>query len=573
MKLRLPFGYDNFGIFIEKKFDFVDKTLFIKEILDDESTQAIVLTRPRRFGKTSALSMLQYFLAAEVLGISTKGMFANLKIATLGDAYMQHQGKYPVIFVSLKDIKASSMALALKKLSVVMTELYREHKVVLQSEQLDASDKKTFQAMIDGCSEPVLLQAGLKNLCYFLYIHYGVKPWILLDEYDTPLQAAYAISSGQGSNKKKTSNYFNEMVEFMRGMLGGLLKTNPYLERAVLTGILRIARESMFSGLNNVAVYSILSNKYTDHFGFTQSEVDVLLEKSGLKTSREQVKAWYNGYLFGEQTIYNPWSIVNFIRDDGIFDAYWVNTSDNELLRELLSRAPLAFKAEFEELLTGKSIQKTLDERVVFRYLEQTGSAVWSLLLFAGYLKPVAIKETSFNFTCGLEIPNQEVRQLYHRIIAEWLSDGDDVLLYFELIKSVVVGNVQIFERHLARILLHVVSYHDFATEPEAFYHGLMLGFTASLSDSYIVQSNREAGVGRFDILLLPRAPQKLGLVLELKIAKSKTTISQAAKEALAQIKDCQYDAILAAHGVTSSLRIGIGFYGKDCQVVSDAAF
>lgn len=566
--LRLPLGYDNFGTFIDKKFNFVDKSLFIQEILDD-SAQAIVLTRPRRFGKTTALSMLQYFFAPEVLGHSTKGMFDNLKIAALGDTYMQHQGQYPVIFLSLKEIGANSMALSLDKISKAMSDLYREHQKLLHSKKLTLADKKAFQVILDGCFEPTLLQASFKDLGYYLYIHHGVKPWVLLDEYDSPLHAAYAVSAAAPPKNKKAQQYFDDMVGFMRGLLGGLLKTNPYLERAVLTGILRISKESMFSGLNNIKIYSILSNKYTEHFGFTQEEVNSLLEQSHLLLHQDAVKKWYNGYQFGATTIYNPWSINNFIHDGGVFDTYWVNTSDNQLLYLLLNSAPLKFKIEFEQLLAGGSTAKDIDENLVFRYLHQDSGAIWSLLLFTGYLKPISITKVAEGNSCELVIPNQEVRQLYHKIIARWLADGEPVQLYTDFIKSLIAGDMKTFEHHLSQILLHVVSYHDFAKEPEAFYHGLMLGFTASLSETYILQSNREAGIGRFDILLLPRDPQQLGIIIELKIAQSKTAIKKAAEDALAQIETREYQAVLAAHKTMRLLKIGIGFRNKQCALMS----
>ncbi len=570
MTLMLPIGSDNFGKFIEKNFDFVDKTLFIKEILDDASADAIVLTRPRRFGKTTALSMLHYFFAAEVIGRPTTGMFDKLKVAALGEQYMQHQGKYPVIFISLKEVKESNMSLALKKFSNEMSFLYREHQALLHSEKLTPSDKKTFQAMIDGCSDFTLLQASIKDLTYYLYLHHGVKPWVLLDEYDSPLHAAYAASRKTAADgTMPNADYFDQMVNFLRGMLGGLLKTNPYLERAVLTGILRISKESMFSGLNNVKVHSILDEKYTQHFGFTQPEVDVLLEKAGMLAQRDKVKQWYNGYQFGNQTLYNPWSINNFIDDGGKYKTYWVNTSDNALIYTLLKSAPLDFKVEFERLLANKSIEKDIDGHLVFRYLHHNISAVWSLLLFTGYLKPIDIKEIGLNTACQLVIPNQEVRNLFHRIIAEWLADGDPIESYGKFINSLITGDMVTFEKHLARILLHVVSYHDFATEPEAFYHGLMLGFTASLWETHIVQSNRESGSGRFDIVLLPRAPKQLAIIIELKIAKSKTTLKKAANDALKQIDARQYQTVLDTHGANRLLKIGIGFRDKLCVMVS----
>lgn len=570
MPLLLPIGSDNFGTFIEKKFDFVDKSLFIQEVFDNAGTDVTVLTRPRRFGKTTALSMLHYFLAPEILGRSTKGMFDNLKIAAKGDQYLQHQGKYPVIFVTLKGIKANTFDQAMEKLVELFVSLFESHRYLIDGSRLSESQKKTYQLFVNRNANRALMENGLFFLTECLYTHFGVKPWVLLDEYDSPLHAAYAASRQiSADDGRSNANYFDEMVGFMRGLLGALLKTNPYLDRSVLTGILRISRESMFSGLNNVKVYSILDDKYAQHFGFTQAEVDDLLEKSNLYMHREQVKAWYNGYQFGNQIMYNPWSINNFIDDGGLFDTYWVNTSDNQLIQMLLQAAPLKFKIEFEQLLAGKSLEKNIDENLVFRYLHHEPDAIWSLLLFGGYLKPIAIKKTTAILSFELVIPNQEVRQLYHKIIAEWLADGESIKLYTDFISSLITGDIKTFEQHLARILQHIVSYHDFASEPEAFYHGLMLGFTASLSETYIVQSNRESGTGRFDIALIPRDPKQLAILMELKIAKSKTTIKKAANDALAQIEAMQYAAVFDSHKVTQVIKIGIGFRNKQCVLVS----
>lgn len=570
MSLILPIGSDNFGTFIEKNFDFVDKSLFIQEILDDAGTDAIVFTRPRRFGKTTALSMLHYFFASEILNRPTKGMFDKLKIAALGDKYMQHQGKYPVIFLTLKEVKEASFAEALDNMTELFVRLYDSHRYLADSSRLSEPQKATYQLLVSRKASHALLKDALRFLTECLYTHFGVKPWVLLDEYDSPLHTAYAASRKMSADgTAPNADYFDQMVDFLRGMLGSLLKTNPYLERAVLTGILRISKESMFSGLNNVKMHSILSNKYTEHFGFTQAEVDILLKKAEMLAHREKVKAWYNGYQFGDQTLYNPWSINNFISDGGKFKTYWVNTSDNQMIHMLLKAAPLDFKIEFERLLAGEQIEENINENVVFRYLHQEPQAVWSLLLFTGYLKPISVQESHRGAVCQLVIPNLEVKSLYCQIIEEWLADGDSIKSYGQFINSLIAGDMVTFEKHLARILLHVVSYHDFASEPEAFYHGLILGFTASLWETHVVQSNRESGSGRFDIALLPREPKQLAIIIELKIAKSKSTIRKAANDALAQIETRQYQAMLEAQKLARVLKIGIGFHDKQCVLVS----
>jgi hypothetical protein len=555
----LPIGTEDFGKIIHRKLYFVDKSLFIKEILDDHGTEILVTTRPRRFGKTLNLSMLHYFRAEKVNKNSTQGLFEHLKIAKSGDTYLQHQGKYPVIFVTFKDIKELSYENTFKNLSRLMSRVYQEHIDLLKSDKLYSHQKNIFQSILEERADETHIKSALLDLTQYLYLHYETKPWLLIDEYDTPIQSGYI------------NGYYEKIIDFMRGIFSSVLKTNPYLEKAVITGILRVAKESLFSGVNNLEVYSLLRDEYSEHFGFTEVEVDAMLKKSHLLRKSEEVKEWYNGYKIGKNIIYNPWSIVNCIKQNGETKPYWVNTSDNQLIKDLLKESTLKFKHQFELLISGESIEELIDERMVFQYLKNNPSSVWNLLLMAGYLKPVSSRETYQGTLTKLAIPNREVRDLYRQMIEQWLSNGYGLTWYNEFIASLLDGNMEEFKKHLSKVILQITSYHDFAKEPEAFYQGLMLGFTVSLhsAGTHEIKSNRESGLGRFDIIIIPKDISKPGIVIELKAHSKKENLGKLAKIALKQIDEKKYTEMLSNKGVKEALKIGIGFFGKNFEICS----
>ncbi len=557
--MQLPIGYDDFGAVIENQLDFIDKTLFIKEIFDNKMTQAIVITRPRRFGKTFNLSLLHYFLAPQVYGKVTKDLFNNkdnkLKIAAYGDEYMQHQGKYPVIAVTFKDIKQANFNDILNKFKSLLTRLYHQHYYLQSSPQLSEVQKNTYQTILSGQANLAQIEESLLILSEYLYLHHGVRPWLLIDEYDTPIQAAYV------------EGYYNEMIKFMRSLFGAALKSNPYLNKAVITGILRVAKESLFSGVNNLKVYSLLQNEYSEHFGFTEAEVDNILNQSHLSEKAAEIKEWYNGYQIGQTVIYNPWSIANCVKQKGETEPYWVNTSDNQLIKDLLKISPLTFKQDFESLIAGKIIEKLIDEQLAFQYLNNTPDATWSLLLMAGYLKSSALRKTDQGVFATLAIPNREVRNLYRQIIEQWLSNGYGIGWYNDFIASLLSGQMEKFKVHLEKVLLQIVSCHDAAKEPEAFYHGLLLGFLASLNQTHEIKSNRESGLGRFDIVIIPKDSTTVGIVMELKVKDEKETLEECACRALNQIVQKKYTEEFKQRGIQKIIQIGIGFKGKDCSL------
>jgi hypothetical protein len=554
--MRLPIGYDIFKELIDNKLDFIDKSLFIKEILDDEA-KIILLTRPRRFGKTLNLSMLHHFLAAVAYNQYTQGIFDNLQIAKVDQGkYMQYQGKYPVIFVTYKDVKNHKFQTAYSALCTLMSEIYSEHQYLQASEKLSDADKKNFNNILTGEAEQSIIENSLKLLCKYLQDHFGVKPWLLIDEYNTPIQAGYI------------HGYYDEIIDFMRGMFGAALKTNPYLHKAVITGILRISKESLFSGLNNIEVYSVLQNEYSRYFGFTEEEVNYILQQTNLEAKAKRIKDWYNGYQFGNTVVYNPWSIVNCVKKQGKISPYWVNTSGNDLVRNLVVNSPLNFKEQFEILMQGNSIENAIDEHVTFGDLQLNEDAIWSMLVASGYLKVVATEYTDQGFKCTLDIPNKEVLSLYRQMIKQWLSSGKSTSWYNQFLENLLQGKIAEFAEDLKDVMLQIVSVHDVAKEPEAFYHGLMLGLTASLDPKqYAIKSNKESGLGRYDIVIIPYDINQQAIILELKRAKSKWRLERAAQTALIQIETLNYISEIKQRGIKNLTQIGLAFYGKEFRI------
>lgn len=551
--MQLPIGYDNFREIIDNDLNFVDKSLFIKEVLDDKNTKAIVITRPRRFGKTLNLSLLHYFLASEVYGQPTEGLFEGLNITRCGDEYMRHQGKYPVIAITLKDIKESNHTSACQMFAKLMSRVYGEHRYLLTSDKLADDQKRLFTLTLEGKADEAFLKTAFLDLTQFLYVHHDVKPWLLIDEYDTPIQAAYA------------EGYYDEMIKFMRGLLGSALKNNPYLNKAVITGILRIAKESLFSGVNNLEVYSLVRNEYSQYFGFTEAEVASILKASDLTDKADTIKRWYNGYQMGETIIYNPWSIANCIKRKGHTEPYWVNTSDNQLIKDLLKESPLTFKEQFEALMRGETTEQLIDESMVFGDLKKNPAAVWSLFLMSGYLTPVQCQSQWNGTLCQLRVPNQEVNNLYRTIVGLWLANGYGLVWYNQFTAALVSGNMPAFQADLEKVLEQIISCHDVAKEPEAFYHGLLLGFIAGLQETHEIKSNRESGLGRYDIMVLPKDTSQLGVVIELK-AKSpqdNTSLDALAEAALQQIEAKRYAVEFEPRGIKRVLKIAIAFQGK----------
>ena len=558
----LPIGVSDFRELIETRnadgagYLFVDKTLLIKEILLDGS-KVIVLPRPRRFGKTLNLSMLEYFFSPEIDGASTKDLFGGLKISEYKNG-MAHQGKYPVIFLSFKEAKYSNFAKMQEGIRGLIANLFRGHQYLLESDKLTVADKQLFNSLLSETSSEANLSQSLQYICDFVFKHFGVKPYLLIDEYDIPIQEAYL------------KGYYKQAVDFIRNLFSAALKDNKYLGKAVLTGIVRVSKESLFSGLNNITIYSILNSDYSQYFGFTEQEVDELLHDFSVEVDRAQITNWYNGYKFGDNTIYNPWSILNCMKNKGALQAYWVNTSSNLLAKQQIENGTANVKNKLRLLMQGEVIKEPITEHFVFEDLDKGQIAIWSLLVLTGYLKVVSQKPAGQRHICELAIPNKEVEDFYTITVEEWLSAGLTLDWFHELLENLTSGKVSGFEEKLNKFVLESASYLDTSSDKqENFYHALMLGLVAGLKDDYIIKSNRESGYGRYDLAIIPKNKDDLGIVMELKKSEEKENIDALAKKALEQAEKNKYITELKQMNIAKIMIMGMAFASKKIKIYS----
>ena len=560
----LPMGISDFKEMREKNFYYVDKTLCIKELVEAQS-KVVLLPRPRRFGKTLTLSMLRYFF--EKSSDSRAALFEKLAIAQHPEI-MKHQGRYPVIFFTFKETKNNSWESCYAKLAEVMSHVYKEHLYLLNASFFTHQERDDFNAILEKKAQLTVLSSSLKNLSSYLEQYHEVKPIVLIDEYDAPVHSGYE------------HGYYDKIIDFIRSFLGAGLKDNIALNFCVITGILRIAKESIFSGLNNVVVYSLIHNKYAESFGFTQNEVDELLKVYDLIELSDEIKRWYNGYTIGDNTeIYNPWSIINFVNNRELAP-YWLNTSDNVLIKKLVTQSPPEVKQEFELLLTGHVIEKKLSESIVLTSLEREEGTLWSLLLQTGYLSCKEIFLKGRVLTAHLCIPNEEVRSFYDDLIEYWMTSNSSAFTYLNMLSALTSGQIESFKDYFTAVLLNSVGLFDTGgREAEKFYHALVLGMLVSLSETHEVISNRESGFGRYDIMIIPKqltdaaGRQKPGIIIEFKSVNKRTreTLKKAAQSALAQIEERQYQAQLLARGVKKIIKLAIAFDGKK-SLIQEAA-
>ncbi len=553
---RFPLGLSDFRAVREGGYQYVDKTPFIASVLD-AGAQVLLIPRPRRFGKTLNLSMLRYFL--EKSPEDRSGLFAGLAVASSAIA-RPHAGRYPVIFMTFKDVKPRTWVDCLAGLARVIADAYKQHRALLDQGHLNSADAGVFSAILEARASFSELTGSLKLLSEILAKHHGEKVVILIDEYDSPIHAGY------------TNRYYDDVVAFFRDFLSAGLKDNTYLFKGVLTGILRIARESLFSGLNNVDVHGLLRPKLAPYFGFTEPEVRALVEAAGRPDLMDGIRSYYNGYLFGGIPIYNPWSVLAFLdAGDHELRPHWVDTSSNELVREILLTGPGGVRAELEILLAGGTLEKIIDENIVLRDIAGRSDAVWSFLLFTGYLKATALHLDEGEQWATLAVPNVEIGLSFRRMAREWFrsqAGGTDSLE--ALLAGLLRGDAPVVERYLSHIALVNTSYFDSAfPEPERFYHGLVVGLLAGLGSRYEVRSNRESGLGRCDLLVLPKSAGQPGVALELKtvdVAAGETP-EKALRAALAQIRDRDYAAELRERGASPIHRMAAAFDGKRAYV------
>ena len=557
MARTVGIGNQDFETIRREGYFYVDKTNLIREWWENGDSVTLI-TRPRRFGKTLNMSMLEQFFSVDYAGRGD--LFEGLSVWQ-EEKYRRLQGTYPVIALSFAKVKETSYQEARKKICRILSDLYRQFDFLWNSEKLTPREKELYQAVSDDMEDYVAAES-LNALSNLLMRHYGKKVIILLDEYDTPMQEAYV------------SGYWDELVTFTRGLFNAAFKTNPYLERALMTGITRVSKESMFSDLNNLEVVTTTTEKYADSFGFTEEEVFAALEEYGLSEYQQQVKDWYDGFTFGSRRdIYNPWSIINFL-DKKKVGAYWAGTSSNRLVSKLLREGSSGIKKNFEDLLAGGALELEIDEQIAYSQLSTKKNAIWSLLLATGYLK---VWETTFVERTGrayykLVLTNKEVAFMFEDMVRDWFSEND---YYNDFIKALLLGDVAAMNTYMNRVTREMFSYFDTGrnpySEPERFYHGFVLGLMVELSDRYVVTSNRESGFGRYDVMLEPRrVAEDDGILLEFKVqSEGEKELSDTVTQALRQIQERDYQASLAAKGVPEDRirKYGFAFCGKEVLI------
>ena len=532
---------------------YVDKTLLIKDLIDDHNAVTL-FARPRRFGKTLAIDMLKTFF--EKTKEDNSKYFVNKKIWECGQKYQLQQGLYPVIMLTFKDIKFDNWKDSLEAIQLVVKDEYNRHPELLSGDALNAGDKDYILRMGKGLLTDVEYSRSLLNLTRMLAEYHKQKVVILIDEYDTPIQQGYA------------KGFYQEAIGFMRNFLSGGLKDNSNLAFGVLTGIMRISKENLFSGLNNLTVNTVLDNRYSEYFGFTAEEVREMADYYGKRKSIKEIQAWYDGYRFGSSDIYNPWSVTSYFANKGGAKPFWANTSDNEIICEILQGLTPAVSDELIKVMQGEEIHTALNMDVVYPRLADSADTIFSFLLLAGYLTlATEPEETEFGTFATLKIPNSEIRRVYNTEILGWMKAKTAGNVISDIEKAMFLGDANRLQNALRDYMLSCISVFDGATE--GFYHGMMLGLVAGLSSKYLIRSNRESGEGRFDLMLEPRDRQLPGIIMEFKAIPSadKDKLTATAKEAIAQIEMRHYAAELEERGVKTIIKYGISFSGKSAVV------
>lgn len=546
----LPIGISDY-VRAQSEYYYVDKTLLIKEFLDRRPLVSL-FTRPRRFGKTLNMDMLRVFF--EISDEDTGKYFADKAIWNCGEEYRAYQGKYPVIFLTFKDVKFDTWEATIDKIRGLLQEEYGRHQELLDSDKLSQYEKIYFTKILDSSANEVELTSALERLSKMLAVHYGKAPIIIIDEYDTPIQEGYS------------KDFYDEIIGFMRNFFSGAFKDNKNLSYGFLTGILRIAQESIFSGLNNLSVNTVMDEEYDSFFGFTGDEVKKMLEYYGMSEKESELKDWYDGYLFGSEEIYNPWSVINYISRGGIPQAYWVNTGKNEILEDVLKVATDDITERLYALLQGERIIARIDQNVVYSSLTEEPANIYSLLLVAGYLKaPKKELQADGSYLCEVSIPNREIAAVYKsEILSHFLQVGVITRnTANKIAESLYANDGKKLQNAVAEYMDKSISFYDGGAE--GFYHGLMLGLIALMDNQYKIKSNRESGDGRYDICLIPREEKYPGIIMELKWKEklSEAALVSLAEEALVQIDELRYDSELVEDGIADIIKFGIAFSGK----------
>ncbi|NBH36730.1 hypothetical protein D3Z58_25355 [Clostridiaceae bacterium] len=558
MNEAVGIGNQDFEIIRTQNYFYIDKTRFIKKWWKSGDSVTLI-TRPRRFGKTLNINMIEKFFSVRYA--ERADLFQGLEIWK-DEKFRKLQGTYPVLLISFADVKERSYLQAKKKICSIIRELYYQHRFLLDNDVLSKEEKQEFYSISDDM-EDYKASGSIRTLSNYISRYYGKRVIILLDEYDTPMQEAYV------------GGYWEELVSFTRNLFNSTFKTNPYLERAIMTGITRVSKESIFSDLNNLEVVTTTSEKYADCFGFTEEEVFTALDNFGLSAKKQEVKNWYNGFTFGRQMdIYNPWSILNYL-DKRKLAPYWTNSSSNNLAGKLIREGSKELKISFETLIHGQTITIEVDEQVVYNQLDYDEQAIWSLLLASGYLKVKNLNTYISDFgewkqEYELDITNFEVRTMFRRMVREWFFNVKTS--YNDFIKALLLNDIKAMNIYMNQVALATFSYFDTGKnpsteEPERFYHGFVLGLMIELSDQYILTSNRESGFGRYDVILEPRKQGKYGIILEFKVqdVQEEKELSETVEKALKQIEEKRYETILIEKGVPKEKirKYGFAFRGK----------
>ena len=551
-KKAIPIGIENFEDIIKDNYYYVDKSMLIEDILVNRAAVTL-FTRPRRFGKTLNMSMIKYFFDVRNKDENRK-LFEGLKI--FGSEYMKEQGKYPVIFVSLKDLRGDTWEDTFENLKSFISDLYAEFEDM--REIMNKRDKIKFDKIFYE-EEKGDYETSLKLLSNYIYKYYGKKVIILIDEYDAPIINAF------------DKGYYNEAINFFQVFYSSALKTNDFLKYGILTGITRIIKEGIFSGLNNLKVDTILNKKYSEYFGLLESEVIKMLDYFEMKYKIEEVKEWYNGYIFGDKRIYNPWSIINYV-DNGEIKAYWANVSGNTLLENMLDQAGEDVYTDLKRFTDGESIEKYISDGTTIKSLLSNDDEIWQLFLYSGYLtkakEQIEIDETlEYTNIYNLKIPNKEIRKYFGNMFLNRFFGTE--LKTSILIKALESGDIKKFEKTLGEIMVNMLSHFDLDSEMEKIYQVFMIGLVGFLMGKYEIISNNESGYGRYDLAMIPIKNNEKAYLMEFKISKTEKGMTSKAEEALKQIDEKKYDTRLKARGIKNILKIGIAFYGKKVKVFS----
>lgn len=544
----LPIGISDFKL-ATTEYYYVDKTLLIRDFLDNKPMVSL-FTRPRRFGKTLNMDMLRVFF--EKTDENTSIYFEDKLIWQCGNEYTSYQGKYPVIFLTFKDIKCFSWEETFHQLKKLISQEYQRHMELGTSNRLTAYEKEQFLQFANGKAESSDYQMSLQLLSLLLHKHHNEKAIIIIDEYDTPIQQGHVC------------DFYAEIVNFMRNFFSGGLKDNPHLAYGFLTGILRVAKESIFSGLNNLKIYSLLDDAYSQYFGFTKEDVREMLTCYNAGEKFDEICEWYDGYMFGHTEIFNPWSVINYIADKCFPKAFWQSTGSNDIIGEIIAAATPEIIENLHMLLTGRSITTYIDTGVIYPEVNNNPYSIYSFLLLAGYLRVSAVyPQHDGNFMCDVAIPNKEIAFVYEK---EILNKTNHNGIAASISQAIFSGDTDKLQTLLDKFMLESISSMDVASE--SFYHGMMLGLCAVLSNRYQVRSNRESGLGRFDIMLIPQTKSMPGFIYEFKFTKDeKADLSALADEALKQIEEKKYDTELSASNINRIIKIGIAFRGKNAVV------